>query len=116
VRRLEIGFERVTSAETTRSAGVRGSYGPGQISASLQHRITESLKETYRFSTQSTKTTTMRIPHELPAGKVTVITTHWKQVWQEHECQVRLPGDGETVRIPYRLAFDVTLDQRAEHL
>ncbi|HEV8222344.1 MAG TPA: hypothetical protein VGQ05_18900 [Streptosporangiaceae bacterium] len=116
VRRLEVGFERVTSAETTRSAGVKAAYGPAQLSAGLQHRITEGLKATYSFSTQATKTTTVTIPHELPARKITVITTHWKQVWQEHECQVRLPGDGETVRLPYRIAFDVTFDQRAEHL
>ena len=42
--------------------------------------------------------------------------SHWKQVWQEHECRVRLPGDGQTVRLPYRITWDVTLDQRAEHL
>jgi len=115
-RRIEIGFERVTSAELTLSAGVKGTWGPAGISAGLQQRITERLRTTCNFTTQATKTTRVTIPHELPAGKITVITTHWKQVWQEHECRVRLPGDGQTVRLPYRITWDVTLDQRAEHL
>ena len=116
VRRIEIGFERVSSAETTRSVRIKGAWGPAGISAGLQQRITEGLRAAHHFAAQTTKTTTVTIPHELPAGKITVITTHWKQVWQEHECQVRLPGDSETVRLPYRIAFDVTFSQRAEHL
>jgi hypothetical protein len=116
VRRIEIGSERLTSAETTRSAGIKGTYGPAELSAGLHQRITEGLKASHNFTAQATKTTTVTIPHELPAGKITVITTHWKQVWQEHECRVRLPGGGKTVQIPYRIAFDVTFSQRAEHL
>jgi hypothetical protein len=115
VRRIEVGFERLTSTETTRSAGVKARYGPAGISADIQQRITEGIRETCSLMTQATKTTVVTIPHELPAGKTTVITTSWKQLWQEHECRVRLPGRDGTVLIPYRIAFDLTFDQRAEY-
>ena len=116
IERVEVGFEALTSREKTRSAGIKGSYSPLAISADIQQRITESLKLTHSVTSQTRKTSTQKVEYVLPAGKVTVIETCWKQVWQEYECHVRLPDRDKILSIPYRVAFDVTFDQEVEHI
>ena len=114
--RIEVGSERLTSREQSLSATVKGSPGPLEISAGAQERIIESLKSTHSVTSETRRTTTQRVEEELPAGKVTVITTFWKQVWQEYVCDVRLPDRDGIVRIPYRIADEVIFDHVAEQL
>jgi hypothetical protein len=116
VKRVEVGFEALTSHEKTRSAGIKGSYSPLAINADIQHRITESLKFAHSVTSQTRKTSRQEVEYVFPAGKVTVIKTFWKQVWQEYECHVRLPDRDKILSIPYRVAFDVTFDQKVEHI
>jgi hypothetical protein len=116
VERIEFGSERQTSLQKTCSAGIKGTHGSLNISADIQQRITESLKVTHSLTSQTRRTTTHKLEHVLPAGKVTVIKIYWKQVWQEYECRVRLPDNDEIVPIPYRVAFDVVFDQEVEDI
>lgn len=114
--RVEVGFERVKMREVTRFAGMKGSYGPLSASAEIKQRITDNLKETHSVVSETEKTTVHEREYELPAGQVTVITIHWKQVWRECECHVRFPGNEEIARIPYRVADDVVFDEEVKHL
>lgn len=116
MKRVEVGFESLTSREKTRSAGIKGSYGLLAMNAGIQQRITESLKLTHSVTSQTRKTSRQEVEYVFPAGKVTVIKTYWKQVWQKYECRVRLPDRDKIVSIPYRVAFDVTFDQEVEHI
>ena len=116
VERIEVGSERLTSREQSLSATVKGSPGPLEISAGAQERITESLKSTHSVSSQTRRSTTQTVEYVLPAGQVTVITTFWKQLWQEYLCGLRLSGRDGVVWIPYRIAVDVTFDQAVQHI
>jgi hypothetical protein len=114
--RIEVGFEQLRSQEDTRSASIKQSYHPVEISTGVQQRITESLKVHHSVSSETRTTSTQRNEYELPAGKLTVITIHWKQIWKECECRVRLPDDDSTVLIGYRVAHSMTFDQQVEHI
>ena len=116
VERIEVGLERLTSHEHSLSAAVKGSHAPLEISAGVQERITENLKLAHSVTSQTRRTTTQTVEYVLPAGKVTVITTFWKQLWQEYVCGVRLSGNDEIAWIPYRVAADVTFDQSVQHI
>jgi hypothetical protein len=86
VERIEVGLEQLTSREQSLSANAKGSHGPLEISAGVQERITENHKLTHSVMSQARRTTTQTRTYELPAGKVTVITIFWKQVWHEYVC------------------------------
>jgi hypothetical protein len=113
---VEVGWEQLTSRDQSRSAGVKGSHRPLEINVGIQQRITESLKETHSVKLQTKVATTQAVEYKLPAGKITVIRIFWKQVWEEHECRVRLPGNDEIVPIPYRVATKVASDEAVEHI
>jgi len=116
VQRIDVSLEQLTSHEQSLSAAVKGSHAPFEISAGVQERITESLKVAHSVTSETRKTTTQTVEYVLPAGKVTVITTFWKQLWQEYEFGVRLSGNDDIAWIPYRVAADVTFDQSVQHL
>lgn len=114
--RVEVTFEQATTTEKLRFAGIKGSFGPFSASAGTKQRITDNLKAVHSVMSETEKTATQEIEYELPAGKVTVITIHWKQVWRECECRVRLPDSGEIARIPYRVTDDVIFDNEFKQL
>jgi hypothetical protein len=108
--------ESGTSHEQNLSAAVKGSHAPLEVSAGIQERITESLKLAHSVTSETRRTTTQTVEYVLPAGKVTLITTFWKQLWQEYEFGVRLSSKDDIAWIPYRVAADVTFDQSVQHI
>jgi hypothetical protein len=115
VERIEIVWERLTVREQTVSASARLKRGGLEIGAAMQRRLMESLRSTHSLTSESKRISKQTVEYTLPARTLTVITTSWKQLWQEFECDVVLPSIDDVVQAPYRLAVDVTFDQQVEH-
>jgi hypothetical protein len=114
--RLEVGWERLAATERTSSAGVKGSWGPVDLSAGTRHRVTERLTSTHALTSETRRTARQTIECVLPARTVTVIRLFWKQCWQHFECDLLVPGSEARLSVPYRVAVDVTFDHEIRHL
>jgi len=116
--RLEVSWKRASLRESSTSVGAKTSANGVGLNVGMQRRVQETFESISGVASETRRTRSETIEVTVPAHTEKQILAHWKQLWQEVECDLRFTDEdeGRIWSIPYRVAVSLVFDHEIRDL